>query len=80
MTTAMPSEFIALIAKSGIFAVMFVSLLFHILSDAKKREAKYQELITKLADELAIVKNIDDEVKVINSKLVLPIRLYKERL
>ncbi len=76
----MPSEFIAIIAKSGIFAIMFVSLLFYILSDAKKRETKYQDLITKLADELVIVKDIDTNVKEINSKIVLPIRLYKERL
>ena len=76
----MPNEFIAIIAKSGIFAIMFVCLLFYILSDSKKRENKYQELITKLADELVIVKEIDKEVKQINSKLVLPIRLYKERV
>ena len=76
----MPSEFIAIIAKSGIFAIMFVCLLFYILSDSRKREVKYQELITKLADELVVVRDIEQEVKQINSKLVLPVRLYKERV
>lgn len=76
----MPNEFIAIVAKSGIFAIMFVCLLFYILNDCRKREAKYQELITKLADELIIVKEIEQEVKEINSKIVLPIRLYKERV
>ena len=58
----MNTELIALIAKSGIWAVLFVSLLYYVLNDARRRESKYQKIIDKLADKLDCVEEIKANV------------------
>lgn len=76
----MPDELILLVVKSGIFAVLFVYLLFYVLKDAKKREIKYQELIRDLTDKLEIVEEIDSNVKTVKSRLIGQVRTCKERV
>lgn len=52
--------------KSGIWAVLFVSLFFIQLKDSKTREEKYQQTVESLADKLKVVmeiKNDIDEIK-----------------
>ena len=76
----MPSEFIVSIVKSGIFAVLFVCLLFYILSDSKKREEKYQETIKTLSKDLEIVESIDANVKVIKNRVIGQIKIVRDKI
>lgn len=46
------------VATSGVFAVLFVSLLCYLLQDSRKREAKYQSIIETLTDRLEVVEDI----------------------
>ena len=55
---------------NGIWAVLFVALLFFILQDSAKREKKYQETISKLNQHLDCVEDIKDEIKEIRTTLV----------
>lgn len=49
--------------KSGIWAVLFVSLFFIQLKDSKNREGKYQQTIDSLADKLKVVLDIQESVE-----------------
>ena len=55
---------------NGIWAVLFVALLFFILQDSAKREKKYQETISKLNQHLDCVEDIRDEIKDIRTSLI----------
>lgn len=57
--------------KSGIWAVLFVSLFFIQLKDSKSREGKYQQTIESLADKLKVVMEIQecvDDIKTLFDK------------
>lgn len=57
--------------KSGIWAVLFVSLFFIQLKDSKTREGKYQQTIESLADKLKVVMEIQecvDDIKTLFDK------------
>ncbi|HHT83083.1 MAG TPA: hypothetical protein GXZ92_01295 [Clostridiales bacterium] len=49
--------------KSGIWAMLFVSLFFIQLKDSKNRETKYQQTIESLADKLKVVMEIKESVE-----------------
>lgn len=55
-------EVMGLAISNGIFAVLFVFLLFYILKDSSKREKKYQDTISSLSKHLETVKDIKDDV------------------
>lgn len=55
---------------NGIWAMLFVGLLFFILSDSARREKKYQETIAKLSNHLDCVEDIRDEIKEIRTSLI----------
>ncbi len=55
---------------TGIWAMLFVGLLFFILTDSAKREKKYQETIAKLNNHLDCVEDIRDEIKEIRTSLI----------
>lgn len=55
---------------NGIWAMLFVGLLFFILSDSARREKKYQETIAKLNTHLDCVEDIKDEIKEIRTSLI----------
>lgn len=48
--------------KSGIWAILFVSLFFIQLKDSKMREEKYQLTVESLADKLKIVMEIKEDI------------------
>ena len=50
----MDNEILLMIAKSGVFAVLFVLLLFYVLKDSRYREQNYQKLVNTLTKELWI--------------------------
>lgn len=56
-------------ANSGIWALLFVTLFFIELKDSKTREEKYQSTIESLAEKLAIVIDIQEDVKEMKTKL-----------
>lgn len=61
------SEAINIAISNGIFAVLFVSLLLYQLKDSAKRESKYQNTISKLANHLAVVENIKEDIEEIKT-------------
>lgn len=56
------------VATSGVFAVLFVSLLCYLLQDSRKREAKYQSIIETLTDRLEVVEDIRKKLDEITEK------------
>ncbi|MBR5012565.1 MAG: UviB-like protein, partial [Clostridia bacterium] len=51
-----------IVLQSGIFACLFVWLLFYQIKDSSSREKKYIEIIDKLSVELDVVKDVKDDV------------------
>lgn len=49
--------------RSGLFAVLFVALLMHVLRDGRARELKYTGLIESLSEQLECVKTVQNDVK-----------------
>ena len=49
--------------NNGLWAVLFLVLLFYVLKDSRAREKKYQETIEKLGDCVATVEDIKEDVK-----------------
>lgn len=62
-------EVFNLAISNGIWAVLFVALLIYELKDSRKREVKYQQTIERLNTNLGIVKEINEEVKVVKDLL-----------
>lgn len=65
--------------KSGIFAVLFVFLLFYVLKDSRKREQKYQDTIEKLSNHIDVVKDVKKDVIDIKRALRLPVKTVEEK-
>lgn len=69
------NEVLLLVAKSGVFAVLFVILLFYVLKDSRNREQNYQKIVNKLTTELNAVFKIEEDVEQIKT-IVLAKPLY----
>ncbi len=69
MDTQILSKIIEVAAPNGIFAVLFVPLLFFVLRENSKREGKYQSTIDKLADKFGIVDGISKDISDIKSDI-----------
>ncbi len=61
----------------GIFAVLFIWLLFDTRKDSKEREMKYQgiidksqQIINELAAKFDVVEDIKEDVELIKSKVL----------
>jgi len=63
-------EIMGLAVSNGIFAVLFVFLLFYLLKDSAKREKKYQDTIGSLSRHLEIVNDIKEDVIEIKNVVV----------
>ena len=62
----MENEILQLAASQGLWAVMFVGLLFYVLKENSIREEKFQDIISNLTerlDVLDILKKDVDEIK-----------------
>ena len=57
------TKLLELAVSQGIWAVLYIYLFFRMLRDNKEREEKYQNMITKLGD------NIEDGIEKIQSQL-----------
>ena len=71
-------NFWEVILSNGIFAVLFVWLLFFQIKDSSQREKKYIEIINKLAKSLSVVEEIEEDVAEIKSKLVVKVKKRKQ--
>ena len=71
-------EIINIVISNGIFAVLFVMLLFIQIKDSKRREEKYQDAIKKLSCHLDIVEEINEDVKEIKKVIVMPKKKEKK--
>lgn len=74
----MESEVMKLAVTQGIFAVLFIWLLFDTRKDSRVREMKYQDTIDKnqqiineLATKFDVVEDIKDDVELIKQKMLL---------
>lgn len=56
-------ELLKYIASQGVFAALFVYLLFYVLKENSKREGNYQAIIQDLSGKFSIIENIQDDVK-----------------
>ena len=65
-------DIINIIISNGIFAILFVSLLFIQIKDSKKREEKYQEAIKKLSHHLDVVEDISEDIKEMKKIIIIP--------
>lgn len=59
----MMEEVIKLACTNGLWAVLFVVLLIYQIRTSMLREQKYQALLEKLANNVAIIKNVDKNVR-----------------
>jgi hypothetical protein len=73
----MESEVMRYAITQGIFAVLFIWLLFDTRKDSKERETKYQstidknqQIINELANKFNVVEDIKDDVELIKSKVL----------
>ena len=71
-------EIINIVISNGIFAVLFVMLLFIQIKDSKRREEKYQDAIKKLSYHLDVVEEIKEDVKEIKKVIVMPKKKEKK--
>ena len=65
----MDEQLITFVLSNISFGVLFVWLLFDTRKDSIEREKKYQETIDKLADKMAIVIEIRDDVEEVKEKI-----------
>ena len=76
----MDNEILLMIAKSGVFAVLFVLLLFYVLKDSRYREQNYQKLVNTLPKELGAVMDIEQDVKEIKTQVTIKSFLNAEEM
>lgn len=57
------------VLQSGIFACLFVWLLFYQLKDSSAREKKYIEIIEKLSNQIDVIEDVQEDVKEIKKKI-----------
>ncbi|MBU5323656.1 BhlA/UviB family holin-like peptide [Sarcina ventriculi] len=57
---------VKLIVSQGIFAVLFVYLLFYVLKENSKRENNYQKIVTQLSN---YFPNIEEKLDNISNQL-----------
>ncbi len=61
-------------------SALFVGLLVWVLRDSKAREAKYQAMVNKLHDALAVVHDIQKETKEIHALIKKEVKVQDEKV
>ncbi|MDO6355102.1 BhlA/UviB family holin-like peptide [Caloramator sp. CAR-1] len=59
----MENEVIKLAMSQGLWAVLFVTLLFYVLKENSKRESELRAIIDKLSDKFDDLKKEIEEIK-----------------
>lgn len=65
-------QIVSLAVSNGLFAVLFVFLLFYQLKDSSKREEKYQKTIETLSKHLDTLEIVDKNIEDIKNVVVFP--------
>ena len=65
-------EIFNLAVNNGLWAVLFLVLLFYVLRDSRVREKKYQDTIEKLGKTMECIEDIKEDVQDIKEKLDSP--------
>lgn len=58
----MESEVLQLAVSQGLWAVLFVCLLFYVLKENSKREQNFQDIISTLTEKLDILDFIKEDL------------------
>ena len=68
--------------SNGIWAVLFLVLLFFQLKDSKERELKYQKTIESLGKSLEIINDVKEDVDFIKEEIgkIKPSRTNDEQI
>lgn len=66
--------------SNGIWAVLFLILLFFQLKDSKERESKYQRTIESLGKSLEIINDVKEDVEIIKEEIgrIKPTQVNKD--
>ena len=56
------SELVSSVVGNGVFAMLFVFLLFYQLKDSQKREQAYRNTINDLSNHLMVIEKVRDEL------------------
>lgn len=59
----MEQEIVRLAMSQGLWATLFVALLFYVLKENSKRESELRAIIDKLVEKFEILKGIDENLK-----------------
>jgi len=65
----MEQDIMKMAASQGLWAVLFVALLFWVLRENAKREENYQKLLQDLIDKFEILEDVKNEVGKISNKI-----------
>lgn len=65
----MEQEVMKMAASQGLWALLFVALLFWVLRENAKREENYQQLLQDLTDKFGILEDVKNEVGKISNKI-----------
>ena len=67
----------------GLWALLFCVLLIYELKDSRAREGKYQDTITSLAKDLEYIKDIEEEIKDMDTdieQINIAVREYMDKV
>jgi len=56
------TELVGSVVSNGIFAMLFVVLLFYQIKDSQKREQAYRNTINELSTHLIIIEKVREEL------------------
>ncbi|WP_050353777.1 BhlA/UviB family holin-like peptide [Gottschalkia purinilytica] len=65
----MEQQIIKIALSQGIWAVLFVFMLFYVLKENSNRENNYQEIIKELSDKFNIIEDVKEDVREIKKKI-----------
>jgi hypothetical protein len=65
----MEQDIMKMAASQGLWAVLFVALLFWVLKENAKREENYQTLLQNLTNKFEILEDVKNEVGKISNKI-----------
>ncbi|KNF07841.1 protein of unknown function DUF2762 [Gottschalkia purinilytica] len=65
----MEQEIIKVALSQGLWAVLFVVMLFYVLRENSKRETNYQDIIKELSEKFNIVEDVKEDVREIKKKI-----------
>lgn len=63
----MENEIMRIASSQGVWAMLFVVLLFYVLKENSNREKKYQEIVNNLTDKFQIMCEIQNDILEIKS-------------